>query len=129
MPLLFLIKTIGFFLMRSPKWKGSRHVVPGARIELGETIKEALKRGIKKETNLEIPNIEFIGMKEFVFGKEFYKKRHFIFLDYFCRARSEKVILDGEEGTEYIWVSVKEALNLSIGKFTKVGILQCKDKI
>ena len=81
------------FLMTSPKWKG-KYVIPGGHIELGETIEQALKREIKEETNLDIFDIKFITLQEFIFGEEFHKKKHFIFLDYACKTEDTEVILD-----------------------------------
>ena len=105
------------FLMRSSKWK-KKYVIPGGHIELGEKIEEGLKREIKEETGLEVYGFEFICFQEFIYGKEFWKKRHFIFFDYACKTKSKKVILD-REGQEYVWVALKEALKLPIEPYTK----------
>ena len=40
------------FLMSSPKWK--KWLIPGGRIEEGETEEEALRREIKEEMNIEL---------------------------------------------------------------------------
>jgi nucleoside triphosphatase len=104
------------FLMKSPKWK-NRYVVQGGHIELGETVEQALKREIKEETNLEIKDIRFIGMLESVFSEEFHKKKHFIFLDFSCKALSSDVRLN-EEATEFIWVTLEEALKIDVEPFT-----------
>jgi nucleoside triphosphatase len=114
------------FLMTSPKWKG-KYVIPGGHIELGETIEQALKREIKEETNLNIYDIRFVMMQEFVFGKEFHKKKHFIFLDYFCKTEGNEVVLN-EEGTDYVWVDIDEALNLPIEPYTRNLILEYKNR-
>ena len=114
------------FLMTSPKWKG-KYVIPGGHIELGETIEQALKREIKEETNLDIYDIEFVMLQEFVFGEDFHEKRHFIFLDYTCKTNDNKVILD-KEGSGYVWVDIDEALNLSIEPYTRNVILEYKNK-
>ncbi len=114
------------FLMTSPKWKG-KYVIPGGHIELGETIEQALKREMKEETNLDIYDIKFIMLQEFVFGEDFHEKRHFIFLDYTCRTNDNEVILN-KEGSSYVWVDINEALNLSIGSYTRNLILEYKGK-
>ena len=114
------------FLMTSPKWKG-KYVIPGGHIELGETIEQDLKREIKEETNLDIFDIKFITLQEFIFGEEFHKKKHFIFLDYACKTEDTEVILD-KEGSEYVWVTIKEALKLSIEPYTRTTILKYKEK-
>ncbi len=114
------------FLMTSPKWKG-KYVIPGGHIELGETIEQALKREIKEETNLDIFDIRFITIQEFIFGEEFHEKRHFIFLDYTCKTKTTNVVLD-KEGSGYIWTTINEALKLPIEPYTRNLILRYKEK-
>jgi len=114
------------FLMSSPKWKG-KYIIPGGHIEVGETIEQALKREIKEETNLNIFDIQFISFQEFIFGEDFHEKRHFIFLDYVCRTKDAEVVLD-KEGSEYVWVSLDEALKMPIDPYTRTTILDYKEK-
>jgi nucleoside triphosphatase len=115
------------FLMVSPKWLG-KYVLPGGHIELGETAEQALKRELKEETGLNVSGIKYLMWQEFIFGKEFHKKKHFIFLDFICKTKNTKVILDGVEGTKYVWVTIKEALNLPLGFSTRAVILEYKKK-
>lgn len=112
------------FLMTSPKWPG-KYVIPGGHIELGETAEQALKREVKEETNLDIVDIQFMNLQEFIFGKEFHKKRHFIFLEYVCKAKNTDVALS-EEGGEYVWASLDEALKLPLASYTRTTILKYK---
>lgn len=114
------------FLMKSYKWRG-KYVMPGGHIELGEKMEEALKREIKEETGLDIYDIEFIYFQEFIFDKAFWKKRHFIFLDFACKTKSTKVELDSE-GQEYVWVSLKEALKLPVEPYTRRAIKEYMKK-
>jgi len=114
------------FLMTSPKWR-DKYVIPGGHIELGETIEQALTREIKEETNLDIFDIKFITLQEFIFGEEFHKKKHFIFLDYACKTKNTNVVLN-EEGTDYLWITVDEALKLSIEPYTRTTILKYKER-
>lgn len=108
------------FLMKSHKWKG-KYVIPGGHIKLGETIEEALKREVKEETGLKIRDIEFVSWQEFIFGKSFWKKRHFIFLDYACKATSKLVKLNSE-AQEFVWVQVEKALKLPVEPYTRRAI-------
>jgi len=64
-------------LIKSHKWK-NKYIVPGGRVELGERPKDALKREIKEETGLNVYDIKFVCFQEFIYGKEFWKKRHFV---------------------------------------------------
>jgi len=114
------------FLMKSPKWK-EKYIIPGGHIELGETIKQALKREIKEETNLEIFDIEFMTYREFIFGEEFHEKKHFISLNFSCKTRDTKIILN-EEGSGFVWASIDDALKLSLAKYTRNTIIKYKEK-
>jgi len=104
-------------LIKSYKWK-NLYVIPGGHIELGEKIHEALKREIKEETGLDIYDIRFINYYEHISEPTFWKKRHFIFLDFLAKTKSTRVHLD-EEGQAYIWITPKEALNLPLETYTR----------
>ncbi len=99
-------------LIKSHKWK-DKYVIPGGHIELGESIEKALKREVKEETGLDIYDIEFICIQEFIFDKLFWKKKHFIFLDYSCKTKSTAVKLNSE-GQSYVWITPNGALKLPI---------------
>ncbi|PIS09571.1 ADP-ribose pyrophosphatase [Candidatus Beckwithbacteria bacterium CG10_big_fil_rev_8_21_14_0_10_34_10] len=107
-------------LVKSYKWKG-KYQIPGGHIEEGETIEEAVKREVKEETGLEVFKIEFLNVQEAVFDKAFFKKRHFIFIDYTCRTNSLKVILN-EEAQSYIWTTLKKALKMNLNSYTRKAI-------
>lgn len=105
------------FLMKSYKWRG-RYVIPGGHVELGETLEQALKREAKEETGLDVHDIKFICMQEFILDEAFWKKRHFIFLDYACKTDSDEAKLNSE-GQEYGWFTVREALKLPLEPYTR----------
>lgn len=95
-------------LIKSPKW-GDLWNLPGGHVELGEAMIEGAKREIKEETGLEIDNIEFLGCQDVIYPKEFYKKKHFIALDFVARLTSGEV-KKSDENLEYVWVKPEEAL-------------------
>jgi len=115
------------FLMVSPKWQG-KYGLPGGHIEYGETMEETAKREVKEETGLDIFDIQLLMVQECIFSKEFYKKKHFIFLDYIAKTKDTNIILDGREGTEHVWATIDEALKLRLNPYTRNTILEYKRK-
>ena len=106
------------FLAKSHKWK-NRWTVPGGHIELGEAAEEALKREIEEETGLEIEPIRFLLLQEAIYSEEFYKPKHFIFLDYLCEAKTTDVKVDKDEMQDFVWIEPRKALEMNIDSFTK----------
>ena len=107
-------------LMKSHKWR-NQYVVPGGHIEIGETARNALKREILEETGLRIYGIRFVMLQEFVLDNAFWKKRHFLFLDFACRTRSTKIRLNSE-AQEYVWVPVPTTLRMRVEPYTRNAI-------
>jgi ADP-ribose pyrophosphatase len=113
-------------LCRSHKWE-NKYVIPGGHIELGERMEDALKREILEETGLTVYDIKLIGLKESIFSDTFYKKKHFLFIDYVCRTGSSDVTLN-DEAEEYIWADLTQIENLELGGFTKDLLTEMKNK-
>jgi len=107
-------------LVKSKKWK-NKYVMIGGHIEAGEMIEEALRREVKEESNLDIYNIELLCIQEAIYDPVYYKKKHFIFIDFWCRTRQKKVILNNE-AQEYGWYSINEAMKLDLEPYTKKSL-------
>ena len=103
-------------------WKG-KYVIPGGHVELGETLEHALKREVKEETGLDIFDIKFLAFLEFIYGRDFEERKHFIFFDYTCKTKGTRVRLN-EEGTDFVWVTVEEALRLPVESNTREIIVR-----
>ncbi len=104
-------------LAKSHKWF-DKYTLPGGHIEVGETMKEAVKREVKEEVGLDVEVVEFLLMQEAIFANEFWKKKHFIFFDFFCRVGDQLVKLDNNELQDYTWVYPGSAFNLNLDSFT-----------
>jgi len=108
-------------LARSHKWFDN-YTLPGGHVEVGETLAEAVKREVKEEVGLDVEVEEMLLIQEAIFAPEFYKKKHFIFIDFACRTKDDQVKLDKNEIQDYIWVYPGAAFNLKLDSFTRKTI-------
>ena len=112
------------FLMKSPKWN-DKYVCPGGKIEIGESIEAAVKREVKEETNIDIKNIELMGVLEGLdLGKDYTKEnKHLIFLNNKAKVKKAKKIVLNDEGTEYKWMKISDWLKSDdLERHTKIAI-------
>jgi nucleoside triphosphatase len=105
-------------LARSHKWF-DKYTLPGGHIEVGESIVDAVKREVKEEVGLEVDVVEMLLVQEAIFAPEFYKKKHFIFIDFYCKSKDQLVKLDQNEIQDHIWVYPGAAYNLKLDSFTR----------
>lgn len=120
----FIINPKGeLLLFKTHRWSGL-YCVPGGRVEWGETIAQAIKREVKEETGLDVVNIEFICVWDYLPDGNFYKDRHMIFLNHLVYVNKRKVTLDRREAEDYVWVKPKDALKLPLESFTEKTIKQ-----
>ncbi len=107
------------FLMRTPKY-GDVLIVPGGHVEQDEPIRDAVVREVKEETRLDVEDLEFFEIQEAIDDPDIAPGRHFVFVDYLCRAKGKDVVLDKTEGTEYMWIEPEDALlRQDLGKATR----------
>lgn len=114
-------------LIKNPKF-GDFWTIPGGHIELNETAEDALKREIMEETGLEMKNIEPISFSEAINPEFFYKKKHFIYLNYLAKLAGGE-ITKTEEMTEYLWVAPEKTSELKIAESAKPLIEYYLEKI
>jgi nucleoside triphosphatase len=104
-------------LCRSHKWD-NKYVIPGGHVEYGEKLEDALRREILEETGLSISSIKLIGIKECFYNNTHYKDRHFLFMDYTCKADTLEVTLNNE-AEEYVWSKLSDLHTYELGGFTE----------
>lgn len=108
---LFIFNSKGeILLIKTHKWWG-KYAVPGGKIELGETMEQTARREALEETGLKVFNLKFIHNEEMIFDKLFFKKKHYIFIDFSCQTKSSKVKLN-DEAEDYVWIAPEEAIKL-----------------
>jgi phosphoglycolate phosphatase len=105
-------------MIQTHKWS-HRWGIPGGKIKTNEPAVEALRREVREETGLELGDIRFVLVQDCIEPPEFYKKAHFVLLNYTATATSTDVVLNDEAET-YRWVTLGEAAALDLNGPTRV---------
>lgn len=105
--------------VKSHKWKNNKLTIPGGHIELGESASHAIVREVKEETGLDVLPLRLLMIQEAIYSNEFHKRRHFLFLDFVCKALSSEVRLDNNELQDYVWLDVDEIDEDSLEQFSR----------
>jgi ADP-ribose pyrophosphatase YjhB (NUDIX family) len=104
-------------MLRTAKWS-RKWGIPGGKIRLGEPMEEAARREIIEEVNLELEDVRFEMVQDCVNPAEFFKKAHFILLNFTARAHAGEVKLN-DEAQEWKWVSLEDALRMDLNRPTR----------
>jgi nucleoside triphosphatase len=105
------------FLMTSPKWRG--YLVPGGRMEEGETEEQALRRELREELKIEITDLYRAGESVKLASHDFTDPTmEFHFKSYFARVESTNPE-PNHEITEYGWFTLAEARQLPLVDSTR----------
>ncbi|HEV7926373.1 MAG TPA: NUDIX domain-containing protein [Verrucomicrobiae bacterium] len=105
-------------MIRTQKWS-NLWGIPGGKIKFGEPSVRALEREIKEETNLDIGEIIFVMAQDCIQSTEFYRRAHFVLLNYTCRARGPVEVRLNEEAQEFRWVTAAQALEMPLNQPTR----------
>ncbi len=95
-------------MIRTHKWS-DRWGIPGGKIKRGETAEAALRREVLEETGLEIEDVRWAQVQDCIDCPEFYKRVHFLLLNYTARAVGTRVVLNDEAET-HRWMAPRAAL-------------------
>jgi phosphoglycolate phosphatase-like HAD superfamily hydrolase/ADP-ribose pyrophosphatase YjhB (NUDIX family) len=112
-------------MIRTHKWS-NLWGIPGGKVRFGEASVDALRRELKEETNLDVADVKFVLVQDCIHSKEFYRDAHFVLLNYTCRAADSAEVTLNEEGQEYRWVSIRDALELPLNQPTQILLEQVK---
>jgi len=105
-------------MIRTQKWS-NLWGIPGGKIKFGEPSTSALEREIKEETNLDIGEIIFVMAQDCIHSAEFYRRAHFVLLNYTCRARGPVEVRLNEEAQEFRWVTAPQAFQMPLNQPTR----------
>ncbi|HMJ89527.1 MAG TPA: HAD hydrolase-like protein [Candidatus Acidoferrum sp.] len=106
-------------MFRTHKWS-NMWGIPGGKVRYSETCLEALRRELKEETNLDIGDIRFVLVQDCIESEEFYRKAHFVLLNYTCHAREPLDVQLNDEAQEFRWLPIEEALALALNQPTRI---------
>lgn len=105
-------------LLKSKRWK-NQFRIPRGHVNQGESVTEALTRIAKAETGMNVKPIEMIALQESIFSKEFTQPRHFIFLDFLCKAKAISAGDSAKLNANFAWVQPHKALDLTMNDSTR----------
>src|SRR6202000_1174905 len=74
-------------MIQTHKWS-HKWGIPGGKIKLNEKSEDALRREVLEETGLDLKDIRFELVQDCIEPQEFYKKAHFLLLNYTATADS-----------------------------------------
>jgi phosphoglycolate phosphatase len=104
-------------MIQTHKWS-HRWGIPGGKIKANEPALDALHREVREETGLELRNIRFELVQDCIEPPEFYRRAHFLLLNYTAEATGTDVVLNDEAET-HRWVTPDEAAAMDLNGPTR----------
>jgi 8-oxo-dGTP pyrophosphatase MutT (NUDIX family) len=105
-------------MIQTHKWS-DKWGIPGGKIKANETSEDALRRETREETGLELTDVHFELAQDCIEPAEFYRKAHFILLNYTATATSRDVVLN-DEAEAHRWVRPEEAAKMDLNAPTRI---------
>jgi 8-oxo-dGTP pyrophosphatase MutT (NUDIX family) len=106
------------FFVRTAKWSG-RWGTPGGKIEYGETHLQAFVREMREETGLVVEGTRLVLVQEAIEDPDFYKKRHFLLLNFVGRTQDDSTLLN-HESLDGAWFGLSDALTMDLNRPTRL---------
>ena len=93
--------------------------IPGGALELGESLKSAVKRELIEETGIAVDPIELITIVERVIPEEEDRIRfHYVIVEYLCWAANNTTPKAADDVDRAVWAGIEEAKAFSVPAIT-----------
>jgi len=89
--------------------------IPGGSVEIGETLREAVRREAKEETNLDVEVGELAGVTDLIVNKEGVLEWHYVLINYFATANGGEPVA-ATDVSECRWVRLSDLGNYDVTK-------------
>ena len=98
--------------------------IPGGRVELGETVYEAVQREVFEECNIEIEILRLLNVGDNIIqDDEGRVKYHYILVDFLAEYKCGEITAQSD-AEEYRWVTTKELHRLDIAPQLRTLLMQ-----
>jgi phosphoglycolate phosphatase len=105
-------------MIQTHKWS-HKWGIPGGKIKPNERSEDALVREVMEETGLKLADVRFELVQDCIEPPEFYRKAHFLLLNYTGTTETSNVLLN-DEAEDFRWLSLADAAKLDLNGPTRI---------
>jgi 8-oxo-dGTP diphosphatase len=96
--------------------------LPGGRLELGETVEQAIVREVREETSLDVEPLQFLGVYDLIDRDAAGAVRyHYVLVDWICTVSGGE-LRAGDDATEVCWAQRGDLERYTLAGFTRDAI-------